>query len=240
MIYSQLNFKEFLDCYQPFPPVEEADEQGLLAGGGDLSVPTLLAAYLQGIFPWFNEGDPYLWWSPDPRMVLLTHEFKAHRSLQKVRRNRAWRITFDQCFPRVIEACASTPRHGVLGSWITEEMKAAYIEFHRAGFAHSVEVWQDGELSGGLYGVQLGRMFFGESMFSWRPDASKLALWQLCEHLNAAGFVLIDCQVASQHLSRLGAREYSRSEFREHLNRAVFETAPEGLWQTEYKHPVFI
>lgn len=216
-----------------FPPLEQANEDGLLAFGGDLSVATLVAAYSRGIFPWFSEGEPYLWWSPAPRMVLMTDAFRAHRSLQKTRRNRVWEVRFDTAFLRVIQACAA-PRATQPTTWITADMQQAYMALHRAGFAHSVEFWQNGELVGGLYGVQIGRMFFGESMFARVHDASKIALWVLCDHLRAAGFAMIDCQVYSPHLASLGAREIARADFAAHLQTACQEMAPPHLWQGVY------
>lgn len=221
--------------YCDFPPLDQARDDGLLAYGGDLSVATLLAAYSRGIFPWFSEGDPYLWWSPSPRMVLFCDEFRARRSLHKVRRNRAWEVRFDTAFLRVIQSCAA-PRATQPGTWITQDMQQAYLNLHHAGFAHSVEFWQNDELGGGLYGVQIGQMFFGESMFSRVPDASKLALWILCEHLQAAGFAMIDCQVYSPHLASLGAREIAREDFAAHLQTACRCDAPANLWQKVYGH----
>ncbi|MDD5058513.1 MAG: leucyl/phenylalanyl-tRNA--protein transferase [Sideroxydans sp.] len=198
----------------PFPPVHHALEypNGLLAAGGDLSPARLLDAYRHGIFPWFSEGDPILWWSPDPRMVLFPHEFKISHSLRKTLRNGRHEVRFDTAFERVMRACAA-PREGASGTWILDDMVAAYCELHRMGFAHSVETWLDGELVGGLYGMALGRMFYGESMFSRRTDASKIALAHLAAQLKRWDFGMIDCQMHTPHLASLGAREIPRSEF---------------------------
>ncbi|OOZ36475.1 leucyl/phenylalanyl-tRNA--protein transferase [Solemya velesiana gill symbiont] len=198
----------------PFPPVEQAldDPDGLLAVGGDLSVQRLLNAYHQGIFPWFSEGQPILWWSPDPRTVLFPEKLKVSRSLGKVIRNRGFEVSLDADFPRVIHAC-SEPREDQQGTWITEEMIEAYIEMHRQGHAHSVEVWLEGELVGGLYGIAIGRAFFGESMFSRVRDASKVALVHLTGQLLHWGYQLIDCQVYTSHLVSLGAEEIPRNRF---------------------------
>jgi leucyl/phenylalanyl-tRNA---protein transferase len=219
-----------------FPPLDTAltEPEGLLAWGGDLSVPRLLAAYRRGIFPWFGPDEPILWWSLNPRLVLPTHAVKISRSLAKVRRNRAYRISTDQCFAEVIHACAA-PRQPGSGSWIVPAMIEAYIALHQAGHAHSVEVWMDEELVGGLYGVAIGRMFFGESMFSRRPDASKLALVQLCEWLAAADVPLIDCQMQTRHLVSMGAHTLNRADFQQHLRYACAqENLPRRwVWQME-------
>jgi leucyl/phenylalanyl-tRNA--protein transferase len=198
----------------PFPPVAQALAYpgGLLAAGADLSSRRLLDAYRHGIFPWFSAGEPILWWSPDPRMVLVPAEFKRSRSLRKTLRNGRHEVRFDTAFGQVMRACAE-PRTGQAGTWIVEEMIAAYCELHRQGYAHSVETWLDGELVGGLYGMAIGRMFYGESMFSRHPDASKIALARLCTHLQDQGCELIDCQMNTPHLASLGAREIPRSEF---------------------------
>lgn len=203
-----------------FPPVSQAltDPNGLLAVGGRLSSTCLLRAYRQGIFPWYCESQPILWWSPDPRMVLFPGELRISRSLRKTLRRGHYRVTVDQAFSEVIAACAA-PRRGEPGTWITPEMQAAYCRLHREGWAHSVEVWAGDELAGGLYGVAIGRVFFGESMFHRRRDASKVALVALVEHLRRWHFALIDCQVASDHLATLGAREIPRAHFIELLDR---------------------
>lgn len=198
----------------PFPPAAEAlrEPNGLLAAGADLSVPRLLQAYRQGIFPWFGPQEPILWWSPDPRMVLLPSEFHVSHSLRKILRKGRYELRIDTCFEQVMRACAA-PRATDTGTWIGEEMIAAYCELHRQGYAHTVEVWMDGELAGGLYGVSLGRVFFGESMFSRRTDASKIALAHLSAQLARWHFGLIDCQMHTPHLASLGARTIPRSTY---------------------------
>lgn len=205
-----------------FPPLETALRQpnGLLAVGGDLSAARILEAYRQGIFPWFNQDDPILWWSPDPRMVLIPAEFKTSHSLKKILRLAQFEVSFNCAFTEVMEACAA-PRNGQVGTWIHPEMIAAYTELHRLGYAHSVETWLDGELVGGLYGVSIGKIFFGESMFSRRSNASKIALARLCQQLDRWEFGLIDCQMVTPHLASLGAREMSRMEFQQHLLKLV-------------------
>lgn len=205
---------------EPFPPVEQADDDGLLAIGGDLSSERLISAYSQGIFPWFEEGQPILWWSPNPRCVLYPDDFIERRSLRKSIRQKKFTLSFDQVFEQVIEACAA-PRDGQPGTWITDGMRNAYCRLYEQGIAHSVEVWQGEQLVGGLYGVALGNMFYGESMFSRVSDASKYALKSLCEYLHQQGFELIDCQVESQHLLSLGAENIPRSVFVETMNKAL-------------------
>jgi len=208
----------YLDGSQPFPPLEKAlaEPNGLLAVGGDLTPARLLQAYRQGIFPWFNEDDPILWWSPDPRMVLFPAELKVSRSLQKTMRRGQFEVRTDCAFEVVMRACAA-PRQSQSGTWISEQMITAYTELHRQGFAHSVETWREGELVGGLYGVAIGRMFYGESMFSRVTDASKIAFVSLVNRLLADGFGLIDCQMRTAHLASLGAREIPRAAFSQHL-----------------------
>lgn len=197
-----------------FPSPESAltEPPGLLAAGGDLSTARLLAAYRRGIFPWYSHGQPILWWSPDPRAVLRTDEFKVSRSLAKSARNRGFEARFDTAFEAVMVSCGDRKLRPE-GTWITREMRAAYLLLHQQGVAHSMETWLHGELVGGLYGVQLGRVFFGESMFSRVTDASKFALKVLCEHLLEQKVVMIDCQMPTPHLTSLGAREISRTEF---------------------------
>jgi leucyl/phenylalanyl-tRNA--protein transferase len=205
-----------------FPPVDSALEEpnGLLAAGGDLSPQRLLAAYRLGIFPWFGEGDPILWWTPDPRMVLYPAELKVSRSLRKSVRRADYEIRVDSRFREVMQACAA-PRPGQAGTWITDRMLDAYCLLAERGHAHSVETWRDGELIGGLYGVALGRVFFGESMFSRATDASKLALVHLVRQLERWQFGLIDCQMRTAHLASLGACEISRSRFSRELRQLV-------------------
>lgn len=203
-----------------FPPLGRAlrSPSGLLAMGGDLSAERLVAAYRHGCFPWFSAGQPILWWSPDPRMVLLPDELHVSHSLRKTLRQQRFEISFDRDFAAVIAACAA-PRLQADGTWITAAMQRAYLELHRRGIAHSVEAWQDGRLVGGLYGLALGRLFFGESMFSRVSDASKVAFVTLVERLRSDGFVLIDCQMHTEHLQRFGARPIPRRQFAEYLQR---------------------
>jgi leucyl/phenylalanyl-tRNA--protein transferase len=209
------------DCW--FPPVSEAldDPQGLLAIGGDLSVPRLLHAYQQGIFPWFSEQDPILWWTPSPRMVVAPNLVHISKSMAKLIRNTSLLVTFDHAFERVVSACGSTPRtdQPTEGGWITASMQYAYTQLYRGGYAHSVEVWDGSELVGGLYGVALGRVFFGESMFSRTNNASKLAFIHLAKQLSQWGFVLIDCQMHTPHLASLGAKEITMLEFQSLLEQ---------------------
>jgi len=197
-----------------FPPLEQVldEPEGLLAAGGDLSVSRLLAAYRRGIFPWYSAGQPVLWWSPNPREVLFPVEFRCSRSLSKTLRNRGFGVTFDGDFAAVVDACAARREHSP-GTWITPEMRAAYCELHAQGHAHSVEVRLDGALVGGLYGVLLGQVFFGESMFSRERDASKVALARLAERAVVAGVQLIDCQLPTPHLRTLGSKPMARHEF---------------------------
>lgn len=197
-----------------FPPVELAlsEPNGLLAMGGDLTAARLLDAYRHGIFPWFNPDEPILWWSPDPRMVLFPDEVRITRSLAKRRRNGGFEIRVDTAFSEVMQACAA-PRAEAGGTWISPAMVAAYTRLYRQGYAHSVEVWHQDALVGGLYGVAIGRMFYGESMFSRMPDASKVALVRLCQQLQRWGFGMIDCQMETSHLASLGARPIARGEF---------------------------
>ncbi len=212
----------FLQDDSPFPPAELAQQtpNGLLAAGGSLAPARLLDAYRRGIFPWFSVDDPILWWSPDPRMVLFPQEFRISHSLRKTLRSRIFEIRTDTAFEQVMRQCAA-PRAGQSGTWIHEDMIAAYIELHRMGHAHSVEAWKDGELVGGLYGVAIGRMFFGESMFSRYKNASKVALAHLSAQLLRWNFGTIDCQMNTAHLASLGAREIPRAEFLQHLQELV-------------------
>jgi leucyl/phenylalanyl-tRNA---protein transferase len=206
----------------PFPPVSKAlkSPNGLLCAGGDLTPPRLLEAYRHGIFPWFSEGDPILWWSPDPRMVLFPGELKVSRSLRKAVARGAYETRVDTAFRAVMKECAA-PRDGQAGTWIMPEMIEAYERLHRLGFAHSVESWKDGDLVGGLYGLALGKVFFGESMFSRAPDASKVALVKLVERLRAADFRVIDCQQATAHLASLGGREIPRAAFAQLVQESI-------------------
>ena len=237
----------WLEVNDPFPPLERALEHpnGLLCAGGDLSLARLLDAYRRGIFPWYSGREPILWWSPDPRMVLFTDEFKVSRSLAKSIRNKGYTARFDSAFDAVLEGCAA-PRDALdaatasdSGTWLGAPMRAAYASLHEAGYAHSVETWREGALVGGLYGVALGHMFFGESMFSRAVDASKVALVALVERLRARGFPLIDCQVRTPLLAALGAREIPRRDFLRHLAALVHYAEPAGRWQTDDAARVF-
>ena len=221
----------WLERDTPFPPLRAAlkHPNGLLAAGGDLSPERLLDGYRHGIFPWFSEGDPILWWSPDPRMVLVPKELKISRSLAKTLRNRRYAVRFDSAFEDVMRGCAA-PREGESGTWITAQMLEAYGRLHRLGYAHSVETWIDGGLAGGLYGVALGRVFFGESMFSRLRDASKIALAALVAHLDSTGFALIDCQMRTSHLESLGAREIPRARFARVLEELLHYPRAPGNW----------
>jgi leucyl/phenylalanyl-tRNA--protein transferase len=205
-----------------FPPLDQAldEPEGLLAAGGDLSPERLLAAYRRGIFPWYSAGQPVLWWSPNPREVLIPQQFKCSRSLAKTLRNRGFEVTFDRDFVDVVRACAAR-RENSTGTWITPEMLAAYCRMFERGHAHSVEVRLQGQLVGGLYGVLLGRVFFGESMFSRERDASKVALARLCEKAAVAGVQLIDCQLATPHLRSLGSQPLSRADFSQRVAAAT-------------------
>lgn len=216
-----------------FPPVEHALHMpnGLLAAGGDLGAPRLLAAYRNGIFPWFNPDEPILWWSPDPRMVLDPCDFKVSRSLLKLLRSGIFEVRCDTAFEQVMRGCAA-PRAGHAGTWIDEHMIAAYCTLHRMGYAHSVETWAGGELVGGLYGVGIGRMFYGESMFSNASNASKVALAHLARQLERWQFGMIDCQMNTAHLAALGAREIPRGEFIARLQDLI-HCAPVTDWKIE-------
>lgn len=220
-----------LGPHDPFPPVSKAlrSPNGLLCAGADLSPERLLDAYSKGIFPWFSEGDPILWWSPHPRMVLFPAELKVSRSLRKAVAKGIFETRFDTAFADVMRACAE-PRDGQAGTWIVPEMVAAYTRLHELGFAHSVESWRDGRLAGGLYGILLGRVFFGESMFSRETDASKVALVKLVARLEALGVGLVDCQQATRHLASLGAREIPRREFAQRLAESIQYPPTGGRW----------
>lgn len=213
-----------------FPDPSEAEPDGLLAVGGDLSPQRLLAAYAAGIFPWYSAGEPLLWWSPDPRLVLLPGELHVSRSLERELRRGTFEVRYDTAFERVVSRCASRRRPGQRGTWITPEMAAAYSRLHELGWAHSVEAWSGRTLAGGLYGVSLGAAFFGESMFADQPDASKVAFVHLVRRLEAWGFGLVDCQVRTEHLARFGAREIPRDEFLERLARALAAPSRRGAW----------
>mgnify|MGYP006110273115 FL=1 len=213
-----------------FPPTEEAEGDGLLAVGGDLTKERLLAAYSKGVFPWYEAGQPILWWSPDPRLVLIPEELKISRSLRKALRKQQFEIRFDSAFQQVIKACADVRTQQGEGTWIIPEMQQAYTELHQDGFAHSVESWLDGELAGGLYGISLGQCFFGESMFSTRNDSSKVALVALVEFSKQVGIKMIDCQMTTSHLLSLGAREIKRKVFLQNLKIHLEEPTLKGSW----------
>ena len=232
------------DDNAPFPPTAQAlgpdsDAPGLLAAGGRLTIERLERAYRLGIFPWSSPGQPVLWWSPDPRMVLPVAEFTLHRSLKKTLRSflatPGCEVRFDSAFERVITACAQTPRDGQRGTWIVPTLRRTYVEWHHAGGVHSVETWVDGNLVGGLYGVAIGRMFFGESMFAQTTDASKIALAALVAFCRAENIALIDCQQATAHLASFGAREIPRPEFERHL-ALTLGAAPPRAWTYDPSH----
>jgi leucyl/phenylalanyl-tRNA--protein transferase len=229
----------------PHPSLALHEPNGLLAAGGDLSSERLLSAYRQGIFPWFSEGEPTLWWSPDPRMVLYPKEFHPSRSLLKTLRNGNYEVRIDQNFTAVVQACAA-PRGGQAGTWINTEIVEAYERLHHLGYAHCFETWSEGQLVGGLYGVAIGGLFFGESMFSRITDGSKIAFCHLVAHLHLSGFKILDCQMHTDHLSTLKAREISRKEFLDEVTRyrdipltpgpwTVLENgARDNLWRTSH------
>ena len=211
-----------------FPPAEKADKEGLLAIGGDLSSARLLKAYAEGIFPWYEPGYPILWWSPDPRLILQPSQFKLAKSLKK-KINKGYRFSIDTAFQETIESCANlNGRHNK--TWITEEMQEAYIRLHEEGFAHSFEIWSEEHLIGGLYGLSLGHAFFGESMFHREKDASKLAMYHLCQTLSFWQFDFIDCQLPTAHLESLGAESISRKDFLQKLKLALQHETRKGKW----------
>lgn len=219
------------DSPDTFPPVKSAlrEPDGLLAAGGDLSPERLLAAYRRGIFPWYSRGQPILWWCPDPRAILIPAQFKTSRSLAKTIRNRGFVTRIDTAFDTVIDACGSVEVRPD-GTWLSPEMRAAYGELHRLGYAHCVETWHGDQLVGGLYGVAIGHVFFGESMFSRERDASKMALRRLCDELVARGFHMIDCQMATSHLLSLGAQLIPRAQFIDRLQNHVAALSPARIW----------
>jgi len=220
----------FLDEHISFPNPLDADPEGLLALGGDLTPKRLLLAYHMGIFPWYSVGQPLLWWSPDPRMVLFPNEIKIQKSLLRVLRKKSVTVTLDRAFSQVIRNCSKVPRRDQEGTWITEEMIQAYEELHAMGYAHSVEVYYDGRLVGGLYGVSIGASFFGESMFSMERDASKVAMAWLAKFGQQQGLHMIDCQIPTDHLKSLGAREVDRQDFLERLSRSNQIETIMGSW----------
>lgn len=222
-----------LDDRLLFPPPAAGPRARPLAIGGDLRPERLILAYSLGIFPWYGPGEPIQWHSPDPRMVLLADEVRVSRSLRRTLRREVFRLTLDTAFDRVMEACAETPRPGQAGTWITDEMKDAYLELHRLGVAHSAEAWQGDTLVGGLYGVSLGAAFFGESMFAHVAEASKVTFVVFAQQLRQWGIRLIDCQVYTEHLARFGAREWPRDEFLEALRAALERPTRPGPWRLD-------
>ncbi|WP_373029485.1 leucyl/phenylalanyl-tRNA--protein transferase [Sulfurovum sp.] len=214
-----------------FPDPRSASDEGLLAYGGDLSTHRLISAYKKGIFPWYSEGDPILWWSPNPRLLLYPNKFKVRKSFRRVLRSGKFTVTFDERFSEVIRYCATVSREGQNSSWIVSEMIEAYIRLHEEGFAHSVEVYREGELVGGLYGIALGKAFFGESMFSLVPDASKVAFKALSDVLGRRGYDFIDCQMKTDHMIGLGAEAVERSLFLDALEEAIEKPMDFGSWQ---------
>lgn len=222
----------FLNKKLHFPPPEQANEDGLLAIGGDLSPSRLLLAYSKGIFPWFNEYDPILWWSPNPRFVLYPEDLKVSRSMRNILNRKKFRVTYDEDFQSVIKGCKEVYREGQGGTWITDEVEGAYYKLHRLGFAHSVEVWEADELVGGLYGVSLGSCFFGESMFTKASNASKAGFITLVADLIERGCTMIDCQLHTHHLERFGAIDISREHFLEELGRSLNANTLKGSWSS--------
>ena len=216
-----------------FPPVHLARNDGLLAFGGDLSQKRLLLAYRMGIFPWFSHQEPILWWSPDPRLVLFPGELTTSVRLRRAIRQARFKVTMDHAFESVIRSCASVQRKNSRGTWIVEDMIKAYCKLHEAGYAHSVESWRQGELAGGAYGIALGRVFFGESMFTSVSNASKVAFVKLVEYLDTQGFEMIDCQMTTSHLLHFGAREVPRSVFLKKLAVSVELPPIPGKWNLE-------
>ncbi|HLL56237.1 MAG TPA: leucyl/phenylalanyl-tRNA--protein transferase [Myxococcaceae bacterium] len=215
---------------EAFPPQALTDPSGILAVGGDLSPRRLLNAYARGIFPWYSDGQPILWHCPNPRFVLEPTRLHVPKSLRKTLRRGTFELRFDTAFADVISHCADARRPGQRGTWITDDMREAYIELHRLGFAHSAESWSEGKLVGGLYGVSLGSVFFGESMFALAPDASKAAFIVLVEHLVGWGFTLIDCQQETEHLARFGAEAWPRERFLEALEQGLQHPTRRGSW----------
>lgn len=230
----------WLEPGAPFPPVDRAlrEPDGLLAAGLELTPDRILDAYRQSIFPWFSDGQPVLWWSPDPRMVLVPSEIRITRSMHKVLRNRPYEVRCDSAFEAVMRACAA-PRDGQAGTWISDEMIEAYSALHERGYAHSVETWIDGRLAGGLYGMAIGRMFYGESMFSTERDASKIALVHLARYLETRAFGLIDCQMNTGHLGSMGGREIPRREFCRVMAQCIADGPMPGRWPTDLIPPYF-
>ena len=213
-----------------FPPPHLASKEGLLAVGGDLSLERLLLAYRMGIFPWFSDDEPILWWSPDPRLVLYPNEIKISKTLKKIMKKGLFKVTMDSAFVQVINQCAQIRIQNNQETWILEDMIDAYCKLHELGFAHSVEAWYQGELAGGLYGVSLGNCFFGESMFTRISNASNVALVTLVEYLNTLSFDIIDCQLTTEHLLRFGAKEIPRAAFLNQLEESLKASTKKGKW----------
>ncbi|MBL7049372.1 MAG: leucyl/phenylalanyl-tRNA--protein transferase [Nitrospira sp.] len=216
-----------------FPPATHAEDNGLLAVGGDLSAERIMAAYSLGIFPWYSMDDPILWWSPDPRLILSPTDLKVSRSLRQVIKSDIFTVTLDRAFESVINECATVHQHNHGDTWITDEMIDAYIELHRLGHAHSVECWSDEKLVGGLYGISMGSVFFGESMFMKKSNASKVAFVKLVQQLQRWGFSIIDCQVTTSHLQSFGAQEIPRKEFLKLVTQALKTPGKNGIWDFE-------
>jgi len=222
----------WIDQHLPqFPDPRKADSEGIVAIGGDLSITTLLAAYKQGIFPWYNENQPILWWCPDPRFVLIPDDLKVSKSMRPYFNQKKYKVTFDTSFEKVMRTCGKIQRKDQpTGTWITKDMIEGYIDLHHAGYAHSVEVWDEKELVGGLYGIGIGKIFFGESMFSSSPNASKMGFIHLVRTLKKRGYELIDCQQETGHLASLGAKSIPRSTFLDMLETLVNHPTDRGQW----------
>jgi len=214
-----------------FPSAREATEEGLIAYGGDLNPNRILRAYREGIFPWFNEGDPILWWSPNPRLLLFPKEFQLNKSFKRVLRNKGFKVKFDNAFEKVITHCGNVPRPGQEGTWLTQEMKEAYMELHDMGFAHSVEVYFENELVGGLYGIAMGGGFFGESMFSLISNASRVSLYALSSLCVEKSYDFIDCQVETPHMIKWGAKTVERNDFLDLLEKTLEKDTDFGSWR---------
>lgn len=228
--HKMLTFLQDLKAGFPFPPGEQASEEGVLAYGGDLSPERLISAYLQGIFPWFSEGEPIYWWCPDPRFILLPDEVKISKSMRQLFNQKKFKVTFDHSFSHVIQRCASIDRKEQEDTWITNDMIDAYQRLHQLGFAHSVEVWLDDKIVGGLYGISIGKMFFGESMFSDISNSSKYGFITLVNFLKDQGFDLIDCQVHTPHLESLGAKMMNRKTFLTLIEENIYKPGKYGPW----------
>ncbi|MBL4624974.1 MAG: leucyl/phenylalanyl-tRNA--protein transferase [Flavobacteriales bacterium] len=219
-----------------FPHPENAVNDGILAVGGDLSSERIILAYQNGIFPWYNEGDPIIWWSPNPRCILYTDKLNVSKSMRSLFNKNEFKVTLDQDFEQVMSECKKAPRHGQEGTWINNQMQQAYFELHKLGFAHSVEVWNKEELVGGLYGLFIGKCFFGESMFAKQSNASKYGFISLVQALNKAGVELIDCQTTTSHLLSLGAEEIDRNDFLDYLDGNCYQEETLNCWSVVKEH----